>query len=227
MNRNRLVWIACAALLAIGAWLLFSPHLGEPQVRLSTRMDTSFGEIAAARAAELAPGASIVLIAYADEDNPPEAALRRRDGFLAASKAAGLNISAVVSPIIAYRGKSSGESAAMLPFRDTGIDTTCIRHALTLQPGLIVSIEGVPGSMEGVALGRTRFFAADPYAMNPWAKLMEQRQLHAFLAYRKLPADSPATDKDDTATIAARHFVFITPATLSTLRNEVELPDKS
>ena len=199
---------AVCALVLIVILAGLNPWRASPQIVRSTVTDDAFGIIAARNFAEQARNDSIVLIAYGDEDDATEAAIRRRNAFLKEAQSQKLRIIAVVSPLAAYKEKMSKDALLTLPVREQGIDASSIRLALTHRPQVIVSLEGVPIDLVQNNLGRTRFFAADPYMINDTAPLVNQGLVQALLCYRE-DADWSKSLKDPEE-IASARFRYLT-----------------
>lgn len=171
-----------------------------------TATDDAMGIVAARKFAGLAPVASLVLIAYGNDDGAPAANLRRRDAFVSEAAALGLRITSIVSPLEAHKGQ---RSLMDLPLLDSGIDASSVAIALNGRPSLVVSLEGVPARLDRLDLGGARFFAIDPYMTTDWRPLMKQGRLHALLTYRDDADWSHAFDTPEA--IEAARFRFITP----------------
>ncbi|MDF3058255.1 MAG: hypothetical protein K0R17_2470 [Rariglobus sp.] len=208
MTKRLCIVIVCI-LAVVATLLLFKITGSEPRVVPSTVTDEAFGIIAARKLALNAPGASLVLIAYANDDGAPGSALRRRDAFLREAASSGLRVIIVVSPIFNYKGKIRDEDLLTLPFRGVGIDATSIRHALTHRPPVIVSLEGFPPDLARLNLGATRFFAADPYMTIEGDPLVRQGILRGLLTYRE-DADW-SQELTDPEAISAARFRYLAP----------------
>lgn len=200
--------VACL-LVVVAAMLLFKTADSGPRVVSSTVTDEAFGIIAARKLAQQAPAASVVLIAYANDDGVLGSAIRRRDAFLKEAAAAGLRVTAVVSPLSNYKGKMSDDDLLTLPFREIGIDATSIRLALAHRPAVIMSLEGIPSDLAQLNLGATRFFAADPHMMVQGETLVRQGALRGLLTYRE---DADWSQKlEDPEAISAARFRYLSP----------------
>lgn len=199
---------AVCALVLIAVLATLKPWRSEPQIVRSTVTDDAFGIIAARGFSAQARGASIVLIAYGDDDDATEASIRRRNAFLKEAEASGLRILAVISPLAAYKERPAADTSLTLPVRERGIDASSVQAALIHRPQVIISLEGVPADLARINLGRTRFFAADPYMVNDTASLVNQGLVQALLCYRE-DADwsAPLQSPED---IAAARFKYVT-----------------